>query len=122
MRMTQFLCFGAALLLFSLLQQIQAAATSTASNKPGIVAQVQPNPAANQAPSPTTVKPQPQRQQQDPKCLQPLDPGPCRMSLDRVYYNKDTNACETFKYGGCRGNDNRFGFRQTCEDACVIKK
>ncbi|XP_034666890.1 kunitz/BPTI-like toxin [Drosophila subobscura] len=120
MRVTQFLCFGATLLLFSLLQQTQAVPTSTA--KPGIVAQAQPKPAGNLAPSPSTAKPQPQRQQQDPKCQQPLDPGPCRMSLDRFYYNKDTNACETFKFGGCRGNDNRFGFRQTCEDACLIRK
>ncbi|SPP79074.1 kunitz/BPTI-like toxin [Drosophila guanche] len=123
MRMTQFLCFGATLLLFllfSLLQQTQAVPTSTA--KPGIVAQVQPKPAGNLPPSPSTAKPQPQRQQPDPKCQQPLDPGPCRMSLDRFYYNKDTNACETFKFGGCRGNDNRFGFRQTCEDACLIRK
>ncbi|XP_002014966.2 kunitz-type U1-aranetoxin-Av1a [Drosophila persimilis] len=123
MRMTQFLCFGATLLLFSLMQQTQAAATSSKnSNSPGIVAQIQPNPVGNQAPNPTTVKPQQQRQQQDPKCLQPLDPGPCRMSLDRFYYNKDTNSCQTFKFGGCRGNDNRWGFRQTCEDACLIKK
>ncbi|XP_070133718.1 protease inhibitor isoform X2 [Drosophila bipectinata] len=58
----------------------------------------------------------------DPKCLQPLDPGPCRMSLERYYYNKDKKACETFKYGGCRGNDNRWGFRQTCEEACLPTK
>ncbi|KAH8271908.1 hypothetical protein KR044_010427 [Drosophila immigrans] len=58
----------------------------------------------------------------DPKCLQPLETGPCRMSLERYYYNKDSNACETFKYGGCKGNDNRWGFQQTCEEACLIRK
>lgn len=59
---------------------------------------------------------------QDPKCLQPKEPGPCRMNLERFYYNAQTNACERFKFGGCRGNDNKFGFLKTCEDACVIAK
>ncbi|XP_017464238.1 PREDICTED: putative Kunitz-type serine protease inhibitor [Rhagoletis zephyria] len=59
---------------------------------------------------------------QDPKCLQPKEPGPCRMNLDRFYYNAQTNACEPFKFGGCRGNDNKFGFLKTCEDACVVAK
>uniref|UniRef100_A0A034WFG5 Protease inhibitor n=1 Tax=Bactrocera dorsalis TaxID=27457 RepID=A0A034WFG5_BACDO len=59
---------------------------------------------------------------QDPKCLQPKEPGPCRMNLDRYYYNSQTNACELFKFGGCRGNDNKFGFLKTCEDACVTPK
>ncbi|XP_014093871.2 papilin [Bactrocera oleae] len=59
---------------------------------------------------------------QDPKCQQPKEPGPCRMNLDRYYYNSQTNACELFKFGGCRGNDNKFGFLKTCEDACVIAK
>ncbi|XP_030383392.1 tissue factor pathway inhibitor [Scaptodrosophila lebanonensis] len=68
----------------------------------------------------TTKQTKSQAKQQDPKCLQPLEPGPCRMSLERYYYNKQKNACETFKYGGCRGNDNRWGFRQTCEEACLI--
>uniref|UniRef100_W8BAL4 Protease inhibitor n=1 Tax=Ceratitis capitata TaxID=7213 RepID=W8BAL4_CERCA len=57
---------------------------------------------------------------QDPKCLQPKEPGPCRMNLDRYYYNAQTNNCELFKFGGCRGNDNKFGFLKTCEDACKI--
>ncbi|XP_053959090.1 putative Kunitz-type serine protease inhibitor [Anastrepha ludens] len=59
---------------------------------------------------------------QDPKCLQPKEPGPCRMNLDRFYYNAQTNACEPFKFGGCRGNDNKFGFLKTCEDACLVPK
>ncbi|XP_023305767.2 putative Kunitz-type serine protease inhibitor [Lucilia cuprina] len=55
---------------------------------------------------------------QDPKCLLPMEPGPCRMSLDRFYYNAQTDTCEQFKFGGCKGNDNKFGFKQTCEAAC----
>ncbi|XP_036329565.1 tissue factor pathway inhibitor 2-like [Rhagoletis pomonella] len=44
------------------------------------------------------------------------------MNLDRFYYNAQTNACEPFKFGGCRGNDNKFCFLKTCEDACVVAK
>ncbi|XP_065355387.1 tissue factor pathway inhibitor [Calliphora vicina] len=55
---------------------------------------------------------------QDAKCLLPMEPGPCRMSLNRFYYNAQTDTCEEFKFGGCKGNDNKFGFKQTCEAAC----
>ncbi|EDW87575.1 tissue factor pathway inhibitor [Drosophila yakuba] len=125
LRMTQFLCLGA-LVLLSLMQLTQAVATPNNNDNNNIklkpVAQVQPeNPSGNKpAVATTTVKPQ--RLVPDPKCLQPLEVGPCRMNLERFYYNKDKKSCETFKYGGCRGNDNRWGFRQTCEEACIPKK
>ncbi|EDW54168.1 kunitz-type serine protease inhibitor bungaruskunin [Drosophila sechellia] len=128
LRMTQFFCLGA-LVLLSLMQLTQAVATPNNNNnnnniKPKAVVEVQPgNPSGNKpavATTTTTIKPQ--RLVPDPKCLQPLEVGPCRMSLERFYYNKDKKACETFKYGGCRGNDNRWGFRQTCEEACIPKK
>ncbi|EDV31221.1 uncharacterized protein Dana_GF14652 [Drosophila ananassae] len=120
-RLTQILCFGA-LVLLGVMQLAQAVATpNNNNNKPKSVAQPQPVVSTGNQPAiPTT--PKPQRLQPDPKCLQPLDPGPCRMSLERYYYNKDKKACETFKYGGCRGNDNRWGFRQTCEEACLSNK
>ncbi|XP_013110792.1 tissue factor pathway inhibitor [Stomoxys calcitrans] len=54
----------------------------------------------------------------DPKCLLPKEPGPCRMRLDRFYYNVETDSCEEFVFGGCRGNENAFGFKETCEKAC----
>ncbi|KAH8233858.1 hypothetical protein KR032_000199 [Drosophila birchii] len=141
-RMTQFLCL-AALLLLCLMQLTQAVATPNNSNNdnnnnmPKAVAQVQPGNAGGNKPTVVQVQPgnaggnkptivattiKPQRLQPDPKCLQPLEIGPCRMNLERFYYNKDTKSCETFKYGGCRGNDNRWGFRQTCEEACLPKK
>lgn len=40
------------------------------------------------------------------------------MNLMRYYYNPETNACEEFKFGGCKGNENKFGFKETCEKAC----
>ncbi|XP_052853622.1 tissue factor pathway inhibitor [Drosophila gunungcola] len=124
LRMTQFLCLGA-LLLLSLLQLTQAVPNNNNNNnniKPKAVAQVQPGIPAVNKPSVTTTTIKPQRLVPDPKCLQPLEVGPCRMNLERFYYNKDKKVCETFKYGGCRGNDNRWGFRQTCEEACLPKK
>lgn len=51
-----------------------------------------------------------------------MEPGPCRMSLNRFYYNAQTDTCEEFKFGGCKGNDNKFGFKETCEAACKKSK
>ncbi|XP_060646864.1 kunitz-type protease inhibitor 2 [Drosophila nasuta] len=121
-QMTQLrVMWHAAILLLCLAQLTQAVTTA----KPKTLVQ-----ATQPTSTTTTVKSRQQQQQpaqtqqkkQDPKCLQPLEIGPCRMSLERYYYNKDKNACETFKYGGCRGNDNRWGFQQTCEEACLIRK
>ncbi|XP_037959679.1 kappaPI-actitoxin-Avd3b [Teleopsis dalmanni] len=56
---------------------------------------------------------------QDQKCLQPLEAGLCKMNLERYYYDTTTNTCKTFRFGGCRGNDNKFGFLKTCEETCV---
>ncbi|XP_005182687.1 kunitz-type serine protease inhibitor Hg1 isoform X2 [Musca domestica] len=58
------------------------------------------------------------KEQKDSKCLLPKEPGPCRMRLERYYYNAETDSCETFVFGGCRGNENSFGFKETCEAAC----
>ncbi|KAH8369030.1 kunitz/BPTI-like toxin [Drosophila serrata] len=124
---TQFLCL-AALLLLCLMQLTQATPnnnnnnSNNNNNKPKTVAQVQPGNAGGNKPTIATTTLKPQRLQPDPKCLQPLEIGPCRMNLERYYYNKDTKSCEKFKYGGCRGNDNRWGFKQTCEEACLPKK
>lgn len=58
------------------------------------------------------------RPYEEPKCLLPKEPGPCRMRLERFYYNAKTDTCEEFVFGGCKGNDNSFGFKETCEEAC----
>ncbi|XP_017110564.1 male accessory gland serine protease inhibitor-like [Drosophila elegans] len=34
-------------------------------------------------------------------------------------YNSDKNECIEFIYGGCGGNDNRFGSKELCEDKCL---
>ena len=50
--------------------------------------------------------------------LQP-EPGICRGSFPRYFYNRITMKCERFIYGGCGGNGNRFSDIRSCEEACV---
>ena len=37
------------------------------------------------------------------KCEQDIEPGPCAGNFTRFGYNKDTEQCEEFNYGGCKG-------------------
>nr|AFX95921.1 Kunitz-type serine protease inhibitor [Araneus ventricosus] len=53
------------------------------------------------------------------RCLLPKVTGPCKASLTRYYYDKDTKACVEFIYGGCRGNRNNFKQKDECEKACT---
>ena len=59
-------------------------------------------------PDPTTVD----------ECALIPDPGPCRASLPRFYFNDTTQTCKQFTYGGCLGNDNRFCTSKDCLEAC----
>lgn len=51
-------------------------------------------------------------------CSQPVIRGPCRGSFERWYFDKQRDSCSLFVYGGCKGNDNRFGSREDCENRC----
>ncbi|XP_041039911.1 tissue factor pathway inhibitor 2-like [Carcharodon carcharias] len=51
-------------------------------------------------------------------CLLLPDPGPCKASSRRYYYNKYTQQCEKFIYGGCRGNENNFESVRECISHC----
>ena len=57
-------------------------------------------------------------QESIPVCLMDQDPGPCRASFVRHYYNKGKNGCEEFNYGGCMGNKNNFETIEECESIC----
>ncbi|ORX89226.1 hypothetical protein K493DRAFT_305947 [Basidiobolus meristosporus CBS 931.73] len=51
-------------------------------------------------------------------CYSPADPGPCRARIRSWHYNKFTQKCEMFLYGGCKGNvpfKSVEDCRQTCE-------
>jgi len=51
-------------------------------------------------------------------CNLPAQVGVCRASILSWYYNSEDMECQTFNYGGCKGNDNRFTSQQDCEAAC----
>ena len=42
-------------------------------------------------------------------CDQELNLGTCRALVPSYYYDKASQTCKFFFYGGCEGNDNRFG-------------
>ncbi|XP_048414329.1 tissue factor pathway inhibitor 2 [Stegostoma tigrinum] len=51
------------------------------------------------------------------------DPGPCKALIQRFYYNRYTQNCEEFEYGGCSGNANNFKTLKECTRHCRrIKK
>ena len=54
----------------------------------------------------------------DGVCSLGADPGPCRASIPRFFYNSTSMKCERFIYGGCAGNDNNFGSEEECQGCC----
>ena len=54
-------------------------------------------------------------------CTLAPDPGPCRGSVPSYFFNFDTDRCEKFTYGGCRGNENRFSLLEDCHDTCGVR-
>ncbi|XP_055375761.1 kunitz-like toxin PcKuz3 [Condylostylus longicornis] len=52
------------------------------------------------------------------KCVEPVEVGTCSLKLPRFYYDTKTDECKEFRYGGCRGNNNRFGTKEFCEKEC----
>lgn len=52
------------------------------------------------------------------RCLQQPDSGNCVANLERFFYNPAAQECQTFVYGGCGGNNNRFMTFEHCESAC----
>ena len=54
-----------------------------------------------------------------PVCQQEKEIGPCRALIPRWFYNGETGQCESFNYGGCRGNQNNFESATECETQCA---
>ncbi|XP_035209574.1 BPTI/Kunitz domain-containing protein-like [Stegodyphus dumicola] len=53
-----------------------------------------------------------------PQCFQPPESGLCLAYFLSYYYNPSTRTCETFVYGGCQGNANRFTTFEQCMATC----
>lgn len=51
-------------------------------------------------------------------CSHQPDIGPCRGSYLRYAFNKASGLCESFTYGGCRGNSNNFLTENDCLLTC----
>lgn len=51
-------------------------------------------------------------------CESSFDKGPCGEQNPRWYYNATSGSCESFNYGGCVGNDNRYVTKDLCESSC----
>ncbi|KAH8271907.1 hypothetical protein KR044_010422 [Drosophila immigrans] len=43
----------------------------------------------------------------------------CAAFMPSFTYYAAENACKDFVYGGCGGNDNRFGTKEQCEADCL---
>lgn len=51
-------------------------------------------------------------------CSMPEDGGLCLASIPRWWYNRVTNQCQSFIYGGCGGNKNNFKTLIECDNRC----
>ena len=58
----------------------------------------------------------------DSVCELDVDYGSCQSYVHKWYYNKIKNTCDTFVFGGCKGNGNRFDSRDECVNTCVGTK
>ncbi|XP_071034786.1 tauPI-stichotoxin-Hcr2b-like isoform X2 [Parasteatoda tepidariorum] len=45
--------------------------------------------------------------------------GPCEGFIRRYFFNQETQECEEFIYGGCRGNSNNFRTLTECKEFCT---
>jgi len=55
-------------------------------------------------------------------CGEAQDSGPCFAFSPRFSYNSDSGTCESFVFGGCRGNRNNFHTERECWQRCGTNK
>ncbi|KAL8588780.1 hypothetical protein ACOMHN_035276 [Nucella lapillus] len=59
------------------------------------------------------------RESSNDVCNFPPVTGRCRAYMPSFYYNYNTGMCESFIYGGCGGNANRFRSLRKCQRKCL---
>ncbi|XP_045580363.1 kunitz-type protease inhibitor 2 isoform X2 [Salmo salar] len=52
-------------------------------------------------------------------CMVPSDSGPCRAAFNMFYFDHSTSSCQSFIYGGCQGNSNRYVTLDECMARCT---
>ncbi|KRY57082.1 Papilin, partial [Trichinella britovi] len=52
-------------------------------------------------------------------CDHPLDKGSCDSKYQRWYFERNSNSCRMFEYGGCDGNGNNFASEAECRAVCL---
>ncbi|XP_018084695.1 putative Kunitz-type serine protease inhibitor isoform X2 [Xenopus laevis] len=52
-------------------------------------------------------------------CLPEAVTGPCRAAFERWWYNPETQTCQNFTYGGCKGNLNNHIGEEECMNKCT---
>uniref|UniRef100_A0A023FPG5 BPTI/Kunitz inhibitor domain-containing protein n=1 Tax=Amblyomma cajennense TaxID=34607 RepID=A0A023FPG5_AMBCJ len=53
-------------------------------------------------------------------CTSKAEVGLCKAKLPRWWFNTESGKCETFYYGGCGGNKNRYLSKEQCEKTCAL--
>ncbi|XP_066972110.1 uncharacterized protein [Macrobrachium rosenbergii] len=57
----------------------------------------------------------------DNRCFEPVLTGICRAYIPAFYFDPLSGSCDCFVYGGCQGNNNRFGTLQECHTTCSVR-
>ncbi|XP_011062335.1 PREDICTED: papilin [Acromyrmex echinatior] len=52
-------------------------------------------------------------------CDQTKEAGPCAGNFTKWYFNRESQTCEQFVYGGCKANDNNFPTEIACHQQCL---
>ncbi|XP_072514750.1 protein AMBP isoform X1 [Salminus brasiliensis] len=55
-------------------------------------------------------------------CRLPMDAGPCNTPQELWAFDSSSGKCVSFKYGGCKGNGNKFYTQKECEEYCGVMK
>lgn len=49
-----------------------------------------------------------------------MDAGPCKAFVNLWAFDSSVGKCVSFKYGGCKGNGNKFYSQKECEEYCGV--